>query len=437
MQKESCVKISKNRVFRIIDDIEDAQKVLLAIEKLDSLKANIVDTKILHKKKNILEHAFITPIIHSGEYTESMLYDVTKLTFDLIFGMLENNIYSFDLLPHNFTYSDGKWVLFDFGAFEPKSTNVKTQIRSSFKITFSSFELLKIIQRKELKHYFLNRIKLLELIKMIPFKSWLKLAFSNKYCLALHYLGLNKQAYKYLKKLFDSYYTEYQKRPKQIFNINKDENLFKTIDDILVKYSIQNCFGIGETFANWCVASTSPINKFAYIDDYEICDSFYNYINSNKVKNVLTSVVAPLVQDDEQPLNLPYSGLYDCFAQDRYIAYTVIILDFGNLISNTTFNYELFAQNIVRFSKNNLLIKIDKNPLIDWCCLKTELSKVYESIEEININNLTFLMCQTPKKWSFEIPPSLLYQNDNRGTEQKAQSKKIIDIINSKNKNLQ
>ena len=61
------------------------KKILTTIEQLGNLKDNIVDTKILSKKKGILEHSFINPIIHSGEYTESMLYDVTSLTFDLAF----------------------------------------------------------------------------------------------------------------------------------------------------------------------------------------------------------------------------------------------------------------------------------------------------------------------------------------------------------------
>lgn len=100
-----------------------------------------------------------------------MALDVTKIAINTAIDLIDSGLYSYDLMPHNYTYHNGEWLLYDFGAIELISKRTKTQTRSMFKISFSSFELLNLVSRKNLKHYFLNRISHLDLLKMINVKN--------------------------------------------------------------------------------------------------------------------------------------------------------------------------------------------------------------------------------------------------------------------------
>jgi len=302
-----------------------------------------------------------------------------------------------------------------------------------FTINFPAFELLKITHRKELKHFFLNRIKPNKLKKMLNTTNFLKIFFNSKICLFLCDLKLYKQAYLYLQKVFDKYYAEYNKKTKQTFKINNDKTLFNIIDSILSEHSIKNCFGTGETFANWSLSSNLPINKFAYIDDYDICDAFYNHIYQNKINNISTAVIAPLLEDEDIPSEQSHRALYDCFAQSRFISDAVIIPNLSQMLTSKTFDYSTFSKNIVRFSKKLLLIKFENDVSIDLEILMTELNKVYNNVELITRDEFKFLLCTSPSEWRYDIPPSLLYQNDNRGKEKTQQSEKIIEILQTHN----
>ena len=74
------VKICGNRVFRYVDNIDDAKKIIAVCQ--NKLGEGVVGTKVYSEEENLLEHEFISPIIHSGEYTESMAYDVTEIALN-------------------------------------------------------------------------------------------------------------------------------------------------------------------------------------------------------------------------------------------------------------------------------------------------------------------------------------------------------------------
>ena len=69
MDINSKLSIVDNRVIREVDDINDVKKILDAIEKIEDLKYNIVDTKLIPKEEKLIEHEYLPTIINSGEFT--------------------------------------------------------------------------------------------------------------------------------------------------------------------------------------------------------------------------------------------------------------------------------------------------------------------------------------------------------------------------------
>lgn len=427
MQEKSKVRIEGNRVLRVVDDIKDTQKILDAINSIGELKTNIVFTKVVETEENTIEHQYIPRIINSGELTESMTYDVNDISLKLLFAMFKEGIYSFDLLPHNFTFYKGKWILFDFGAFETNSKKVKTQLRNGFKISISAYELLKIVNRSELKHYFLNRIKSSDLKKMLSFKAWLSVFLKNRVC--QFFCGLKKydKAYQFLNDYLKSYSEKYV--PLFDFPIENRSELFNCIDNILRQHNIETTFGIGLDFANWTLHTRLNCDNFVYIDDYTICDKFYNYIYNKQYHNISTAVVYPLLQDNDISNNLNYRGLYDSYAQERFVSDAFVIPNIDEFVKNVEFSYKRFCQNIRGFAKKLILIRTDK--LEETKSLQKELNEVCTNVIETNYGNFKFIIAQVNGAKKFEISPSSLYQNDNRMTLANEHSKEIIKILNN------
>jgi hypothetical protein len=242
---------------------------------------------------------------------------------------------------------------------------------------------------------------------------------------------LYKPAYQYLNNVFEKLSNEYWNNERDAFPVSNNVELNDLIDKILSENNCSNCFGLGKDFANWSIHSLLKLKSFAYIDDYNLCDSFYNHIYRNGINHVSTAVVAALVDYDEIPENIRYSGVYDCFAQDRFISDAVIVLNTQEILDDNNFDYELFSKNITRFSRKCFIVRID-NSNIDKSKFKNILEQHYNNVREINSNGYEFFVAVEPLNWAFEIPPTILYQNDNRGEEDAEHSKKIIDVIKAK-----
>lgn len=428
MDINSKLSIVDNRVIREVDDINDVKKILDAIEKIEDLKYNIVDTKLIPKEEKLIEHEYLPTIINSGEFTESMLLDINNVAIDLYLSMLDNGIYSFDLLPHNFTYYKGKWVLFDFGAFETIPDNVKTQVRNWYKIYLSAYELLNIVERSELKQYFLNRVKTLNLKKMIPLKNWLIFSFNSRICQILCSLKLYRQACYFYKRNLNKYIKKQNRNERKLFIPESNPNLFNILDNILNTCQINTTFGIGKSYANWTIGSSLKLQNFAYIDNYKICDEFYNYIYTKNLNNITTAVIYPFIEDTNISNDLNYRGLYDNYSQERFNADSVIILDFDELYKNEFFNYEQFVNCIAGFSNKYLIIRID-NTTANLDTLTNNLEKYYNNISIQEFDNFKFLVAKTKEKRIFIQKPSEAYENNNRMLCAAIHDKEVIDII--------
>ena len=337
------------KIYRYVYDIKPIEKIIKIFEQNNIFSNQIVGTTIVDKTKNLLEHEYISPIIHSGEFTTSMALDVTKLSIDMTLNLMNLGVFTFDLLPHQYTYTNGKWLMYDFDSFELAPIHLKAEFRSIFKVSFSSFELLKLLSRKQLKHLFLNRINHSYLAKMLPFFSYLKWVINLECCLLLNNLKLHKLAVILMKKYFENYTKNIERKTYNYKLTQNDKTLYNQIDKILATENINSIFAIGEKSAQWSINSKNKTPKFVYIDDYDICDGFYNYISKNKYNNISTAVIYPFMQDEEIPQNTNYRGIYDYFAQERYNAQAVIILNSNQLLTDTS-DIKNFCQNIMEFS---------------------------------------------------------------------------------------
>lgn len=414
------VKIRGNRVFRYVDNIDDARKIIEVCE--NNLGNGIVGTKVFSEEEKILEHEYISPIIHSGEYTESMAYDVTEIAINTALSMVDYGIYSFDLLPHNYTYNNGKWILYDFGAFETTPKNVKTQVRGCFKICFSAFELSKIIERKHLKHYYLNRIKTTALSKMIPVWRFASLELKSLVCKLLYSFGFYKQAYVLLKKILESYKKNFVRKvyePKNFASVY-------TLDGILYQNAIYTSFIAGQNAVNYAAASKNDVKKFVYIEDYSLCDEFYNYIYQNGRAEISTAVLYPMVQDEEIPQEYHYRALYDSSAQERFESEAVVITNYSEFFD---IDEDFLLKNLSRFGSKLMVLgfscKDEK-----YRTISKKITTYYEFCECIESGDYIFLvgknrieheriLCTCGKE----------YTNNNRRECEVLHSEKILEIL--------
>ena len=379
--------IEEDKILREVESISAAQKIIDILQEKNYFNSKVVETKIAQNQINFLEHKKLSPIIHSGEFTVSMALDITKIAFEQMLDLVDCKLYSYDLMPNNYTYQNGNWILYDFGAFELLPKNVQTQSRSTFKITFSSLELLKKIDRAELKHYFLNRISHPDLFKMISPVNWLVWSLNLAICLILCKLRLYRESYLYLNHIFKKYENNFQREYYRYTPTASDKALYTQIDKIVESNNISSIFALGEKTAQWTINSQNKIPKFVYLDDYEICDKFYNFIFKNKYVEISTSVVYPLMEDNKINKNYTYRGIYDYFSQYRYNSDAVVILDVNEIYGDKEFNSKDFCNNISEFANKMLIMRIRKSEKKYFDEITTELKEYFKSItiEEIVI----------------------------------------------------
>lgn len=403
------LEVKNSKLLRTVSNIDEIEKIINVIKDKGLLGNSVVDTKIFSKEKNLVEHEYLNYIIHSGEYTESMGYDVQKYALDLGIEFLKEKIYGWDLLAHNFTYAKGTWFLYDFDSFSLNPNRLITQIRGFFKITFSNYEILRYLTRSEMSYYYLTRMRIEDIIKLIPFHRWLYLFLNMTICQILYYLKLHKAAYKYLKNLFDVYSKNYKKEYYEYELTNEEKELFETINKETKE--LKNVFCVGETAAKWAIQSkenNEDIEKFAYIDDYIICDKYYNYIYKNKFKKLSTAVLYPLVDDKTINKDIKYRALYDTYAQYRFISDAVISIEIDDIKA------------LKNFTTNMLIVKSEKD-------LTAELKEYFNSV-----SNFGKIYIAKDKKDKTRPIPTKQYDDGNRGPDAHRQTWEILKILKEK-----
>ena len=430
MEKEVRIFKKGNKIYRKVNDIDEITQIINIFDKNGFFPDKIVETKVYDKQNKILESACLPTIIHTGEFTPSMLIDLTQQTIEMAETLLPLGVYPFDLVPHNYTYHNGNWTFYDFDSFSLNKNLFKAQIRSTFKVTFCAFEILKRLKRNKQKHYFLNRISHSEFFKMVSFLTFLSWAIKLSTCLFLHKLNLNELALRLIKQQFKNYKKNILLEELS-FSCEENDNITcNIIDKILIENNINSIFTITKKSAKWSTQSKTIARKFVYLDDYDLCDKFYNFIHKNNYKNISTAVIYPFMKDNEIPKNTTYKGIYDYFAQERFNAEAVIILDSSELHENKNFDIETFCKNIVEFSTQLLVQVFDKKTESNLAQkIKNELVKYYKNTEIIEQNDSIILIAKekTVPLTNFNSLPQ--YENSNRAKEAKQHSKEIIKLL--------
>ena len=411
------LKIQGGKLLRNVEDISAIKKLIELLSKKGYIGSNVIDTKIFSEEEKLVEHEILKYVIHSGEYTESMAYDVNELSLKMAIDMCSVGVFAYDLLPHNFTFHNGKWFLYDFDSFQFNPTKSITQIRGFFKIIFSNYEILRLISRKELKHYYLTRYRIEDIFHIIPLHRWLYLFLNQTLCNVLYLLGFHKLTYLYLRKLFNKYSKKHIKSYYQY-----DENFSHTeLNELLLKFDIKSAFCVGEESAKWAICNEQQnhnIQKLVYIDDYKLCDEYYNYIVKNEFKNIIPAVLYPLVDEDAIPLNYKYRALYDTYAQERFYSDCVVALDIEDNDKQELFKtLSVFSSNVLVLSSKNLNHDVSNY-------LKT----LYREVDVVG----SFVIAKG--KINDVIPISnKLYKDGNRGPDARRQSRMVKELIKSKN----
>lgn len=403
------LEFKNGKLLRKVQNIDEFQKIIDVIKNKGLFGKSVIETNVYSKDEHIVEHEYINYIIHSGEYTESMGYDVQKYALDFGLSFFEDKIYGWDFLPHNFTYRNGNWFLYDFDSFSLNPKRLVTLLRGFFKITFSNYEILRFLTRREMSYYYLTRMRIEDIIKLIPFYRWLYLFINMQFCQVLYYLKQYKDVYNFLKFLFNQYTKNYQKDYYDYSLNDNEKELFEEINNQLE--NVKTAFCVGETASKWAIyneQTVSNISKFSYIDDYVLCDKYYNFIFKNGYKNVSTAVLYPLVDDNDIDENIKYRALYDSYAQFRFASDAVISLDIDNV------------EALKNFTTNVLIIKSEKN-------LTEELQKYFNSISKIG----NIFVAKNKKD---KTKPQLIkkYNDGNRGPDAHRQTWEILKILNKK-----
>lgn len=428
------VYIENGILLRKVENIDDAKTIIKIIEDKNLFNKSVVNTKIYSEQDKLLEHEILPYIIHSGEYTESMAMDVTKTAMEMSLDLYKCGIFSWDLMPHNYTYLNGEWILYDFGSFALKPDNVKTQIRSLFKISFSSFELTKRIKRKYLKHYYLNRIKAYDLFKMIPLKNWLFLFFKQKYCLSLFYLGLYEKVYSSLNDLFNFYYKPSEKHTYPLEINESQRKMFDDINRVMTENSITSVFCAGNESAKFAASfvnqeqnSCNKVKKFVYIDDYDTCDDYYNLIREKSLKTISTAVLYPYVCDDEIPSGYKYRALYDDFAKERFISDAALLLNYTETFSD---NLEEYLINASDFTKKMLILSLNQSD-VNLERINDILKQIYLNINILKNNDNIVIIAKDKIIQNNSEKQKKEYMNNNRGPESDLHTEQILKLLKS------
>ncbi len=423
---------SGGKIYRYVKSFEDSKKVLNILKEQGLLGTKIVDTKVFSDEKKLLEHNVISPIIYSGEFTESMAFDCMQNALTLGEKILKNNLYAWDFVPNNFTFYNGDWILYDFEGIDVNSNRFINQARCMFKIFFSSCELTKILKRAELKEYYLNRIKQTNLFKMIPFKNWFLYLIKIELCMLLCKLKQYKLMYFMLNKTLASYSKNFIKKYYIYICTSEEESLFEEIQNMLKTEwgGVKNIFCIGKQAQEYAVYDPDTnINKFVYTDDYEECDKFYNYIYKNGLKHINTAAIYPLLKDEVIPQNYKYRTLYDDFAKERLCRECVINFNYDEIAENNN-NEEELLNNISDFTTDKLVLITEKDVIEN---IKNILVNIFSNVEIHNVNNKKIIFAYN-KFNNKKYESKEIYSNSNRGSDADKQSQKILEII-KKHKN--
>ncbi len=186
------LKIENGRLLRNVEDVSAIKKYIQILSEKGYIDKNVISTSIFSEDEKIIEHQILKYIIHSGEYTESMAYDINLLSIKMALDVIDSKIYAYDLLPHNFTFYNGNWFLYDFDSFSISPKKTITEIRGFFKIIFSNYEILRLINREKLGHYYLTRYRIEDIFSIIPLHRWIYLSFNQIICNLLYKLKLYK-----------------------------------------------------------------------------------------------------------------------------------------------------------------------------------------------------------------------------------------------------
>lgn len=409
------VEIIDNKVRRHVRGLDESLEVIRVLEKKNMHGSQVVETKVSAEEENVLEHKFITPIIHSGEFTASMAYDVTEKSLDMACSLVEDGIYALDVLPHNFTFNNGEWILYDFGALGVSPRDIKTEIRGIFNISFSAFELLRVIPRKYLKHYFLNRVKVKDLFKSISFTRASGIMAKYLFVKLLYICKQYKPVYRMLKCFFEQYKKSYKREYYSLQLTQKDKQKFDRLDEIVS--GMENIFCVGEEAAKWAMSSRSDSPAFIYVDDYELCDRIYNYIYKEGIRKLSTGVIYPFAGDEKIPETLSYRAIYDRFAKERFAADCVVFLDFPAEGAHP----DDFILNLSGFAHKKLVLKIDKDSSYS-AGIREQLDKIYQNVYQEG----TFFIAEN--KFTVEKSEKFEYDNANRRARAAEHSARIVEI---------
>lgn len=405
------LEIKNGKLLRKVEDIYSIEKLINILKEKGYIGSTIIDTQIYSQEENLVEHEILKYIIHSGEYTESMAYDVNLQSLKMALDLVDEGVFAYDLLPHNFTFHNGNWFLYDFDSFQLKPEKTITEIRGFFKIIFSNYEILRLVSRKELKHYYLTRYRIEDIYHLIPFHRWLYLFFNQTICNILFKTKQYKLVYKYIKNLFK----KYSKKHKKNYYNYKNNNDYTFINNLIKQNNISSIFCVGEVSAKWAIDSKfSGIStqKLVYIDDYDICDSYYNYVVATERKDIIPAVLYPLVDEKEIKEEYKYRALYDSYAQERFYSDAVIYLD--SVIN------ENIIEKLAIFTKEILIIK-NTDKYIE------QLKNIFSNVEIIN----DYLIARN--KIEEKIPvANKPYDDGNRGPDAHRQTWEVQKIIKSK-----
>lgn len=405
------LEIKNNKLLRTVPNIDEIEKIIKVIDKKGLFDSSVVNTKVFSKEENIIEHEYLNYIIHSGEYTESMGYDVEKYSLELALDFIKEEVYGWDLLPHNFTYKNGKWFLYDFDSFSLNPERIITQMRGFFKIAFSNFEVQRLLTRTEMSYFYLTRMRIEDIIQLIPLNRWIYLYWNMFRCQRLLNAKKYEEVYKFLLKQFEKYTQNYKKEYYEYSLKNKEEKLFEIINEE-IKES-KTIFCVGEVASKWAIQNEQKnynIEKFAYIDDYVTCDKYYNYIHKNGYKNLSTAVLYPLVDDEDIDKTINYRALYDSYAQFRFYSDCVISLDNDNI------------EVLKNFTNNILVVKSEQD-------ISEKLKEHFD-----NITKIENIYIAKNKKDKTKPTPNKLYEDGNRGPDAHRQTWELLKIIKQKYK---
>lgn len=408
------------KVYRIVDNISEYEKIIEILKQNNLFNEKIVGTRVYSKPKNILEHEFISGIVHSEEYTESMAYDIAQIGIDMAIKLLKYGIYSLDLLPHNFSFVKGEWILIDYEALSLSAKTIKAIIRGFFKILFSSFEITKIVPRKDLKHCYLNRIKINDLRKIIPFREWFIYFIRLNFAILLIDFKLYNFAYLYIKKILKTYSDKFKKNTFNSETNDNEQNMYNYINSLVSENQPKNIMAIGISASKWAVNSyVNNSVKFIFADDYTIADEIYNTIRLNKIKNTSIAQLCPLTKENEIPVNYKYRALYDSYTKKRFPYECAIFIDEIPLEQNLN----EFLDNLSSYASKILIINSMNFPKEKF----DKLSKLYKEVKFIDNNKL--IVCYERIYDSSGSMENKRYENYNRGKNAKLQTQEITDII--------